>query len=70
MRGLRGKVRAVTHLGMPAGEEKPGCPLPAAGVSGISSAVLLTRLFFTSFLSCRILRWLVAAVPKALLSTS
>lgn len=31
MRGLGGKVRAIMHLGMLAGKEKPGCPLPAAG---------------------------------------
>lgn len=31
MRGLREKGRTVVHLGMLAGEEKPSCPLPAAG---------------------------------------
>lgn len=31
MRGLREKVRAVMHLGMLAGEEKPSCPLLVVG---------------------------------------
>lgn len=29
MRGLGGKERAIMHLGMLAGKEKPGCPLLA-----------------------------------------
>lgn len=69
MGGLRGKVRAVMHLGMQAGEENPGCPLPAVGLrNNLSCTAHMVVLHITS--NSRILIWLVSAVSKAVLPTT